>query len=336
MRYLSLLCLLLLTSCFVVSPKGRFDDAARPVAPNYANPAHWSALPDQKDNADLLVPSLSDTQKDSEVDVFFLSPTIYTGAKRYQKNWNAPIDLKKFNKDVDNLAIKYQATIFNGVGRVYAPRYRQAHIRCYWIKHKDEDVKKAFDLAYEDVKTAFLYYLKNYNQGRPIIIASHSQGSTHSTRLLKEFFDEKPLQNKLVVAYLIGMPIPKNVYNTISLCESAEQTGCYCAWRTFQKGYIPKKFPSGEQFAVTNPLNWKTDSTYAPASLNEGGVVKDFKKIRKGIVDAQIHNGMLWTKRPRFPGSFMFGKNFHAGDFNLFYMNIRNNANYRKGLFWKR
>jgi hypothetical protein len=44
------------------------------------------------------------------------------------------------------------------------------------------------------VKTAFLYYLQHYNNGRPIIIASHSQGATHGKRLLKEFFDGKELQ----------------------------------------------------------------------------------------------------------------------------------------------
>ncbi len=41
----------------------------------------------------------------------------------------------------------------------------------------------AFDLAYEDLKTAFENYLKHYNKGRPIIIASHSQGSLHALRL---------------------------------------------------------------------------------------------------------------------------------------------------------
>jgi len=50
----------------------------------------------------------------------------------------------------------------------------------------------AFELAYRDVKAAFLYYLEHNNSGRPIIIASHSQGSTHAKRLLKELFDGKP------------------------------------------------------------------------------------------------------------------------------------------------
>ena len=54
----------------------------------------------------------------------------------------------------------------------------------------------------EDVKAAFQYYLEHYNNGRPIIIASHSQGTTHAKRLLKEFFDGTALQHQLVAAYL--------------------------------------------------------------------------------------------------------------------------------------
>ena len=42
----------------------------------------------------------------------------------------------------------------------------------------------------------------------PFIIASHSQGSTHAIRLLKEFVDSTTLQQQLVAAYIIGMQIP--------------------------------------------------------------------------------------------------------------------------------
>ena len=50
------------------------------------------------------------------------------------------------------------------------------------------------------MRAAFIYYLKNHNHGRPIIIASHSQGTWHAGRLLKEFFEGKPLQT--VTAYV--------------------------------------------------------------------------------------------------------------------------------------
>src|SRR5512139_1181819 len=93
------------------------------------------------------------------------------------------------------------------IARIYAPRFREAHISNYFTKDTIAALK-AFDLAFQDVKKAFEYYLNNYNHGRPIIIASHSQGTTHALRLLKEYFEDKPLYNQLVAAYLVGMPIP--------------------------------------------------------------------------------------------------------------------------------
>ena len=79
---------------------------------------------------------------------------------------------------------------------LYVPFYRQAHIRVFNEKFKDEG-KKALDLAYKDIKSAFIYYLNNFNDNKPFIIASHSQGTVHAKRLISEFIDGKELQKKL-------------------------------------------------------------------------------------------------------------------------------------------
>ncbi|MEL4881666.1 DUF3089 domain-containing protein, partial [Shewanella algae] len=80
--------------------------------------------------------------------------------------------------------ILFQASIFNAAGRVFAPYYRQAHISSYYpISQLDSIAAKAsFDLAYSDIKKAFENFLQLWNEGRPIIIASHSQGTTHAKR----------------------------------------------------------------------------------------------------------------------------------------------------------
>lgn len=327
--------LLFLIACASKRPKGTFDTDEHPKFVDYSMPENWAALPDKSDPSDLWAGGVRPEYVGDEVDVFFLYPTIYTGSKSYQTHWNAPCDLPSFNKDVDESAIKFQASIFNGVGKVYAPRYRQAHIKCYFIKDDSVSVKKAFDLAYQDVKTAFLYYLNHYNNGRPIILASHSQGTTHMARLMKEFFEtDITLKNKLVAAYLLGMPIPKNYFKSIPICENENQTGCFCSWRTFEKGAEPRV--PRENIAVVNPLTWTTDNNFAPASLNKGAVFRDFSKIVPQSNDAQIHNGILWTNKPKFKGSFLMRtKNFHAGDFNIYYMNVRENARKRVNAFWK-
>ena len=190
---------------------------------------------------------------------------------------------------------------------------------------------RAFDLAYEDVKTAFEYYLKNYNHGRPILIASHSQGTTHALRLLKDYFENKSLQKQLVAAYIVGMAIPKNSFASLKMCEDSLQTGCACGWRTFRKGYKAPYVNAEKEFSlVTNPITWKTDSEYAHKKLNRGSVLFKFNKIYKRTTDAQIYEGVIWVKRPKFPWSFLYStKNYHVGDINLYYMNIRQNIDQR-------
>lgn len=90
----------------------------------------------------------------------------------------------------------YQASLFNEVGKIYAPRYRQAHIFAFFSEDT-VSAAKALDLAYLDIKNAFEYYLNNYNQGRPIILAGHSQGAAHLIRLMKEYFDNNELRKNL-------------------------------------------------------------------------------------------------------------------------------------------
>ena len=88
---------------------------------------------------------------------------------------------------------------------------------------------------------------------------------------------------------------------------------------------------------VTNPLNWKADETYAGKSENKGSVLLKFNKIYKKTTDAQIHNGLLWVKKPKFTWSFMYTtRNYHTGDINLFYLNIRENAEQRINAYFKK
>ena len=321
--------ILLLASCSkkTYRPVGDYDTFEKPTTPDYTRMECWAAHPEKEDNADRTPGKiLQDNQDNADVDVFFLYPTIYTGNKN-QDQWNAPIDDEDFNKKVDDTAILNQASIFNGAGKIYAPRYRQAHIHAYFTHNKDAN-KKSFALAYSDVKAAFQYYLDHYNNGRPFIIASHSQGTTHAGPLMKEFIDGKPLAKQLVAAYTVGIEVPENYFKELKPCETPEETGCFCTWRTWERGYLPRSHKEGNNYVVTNPLNWTIDTTYAEASLNKGAVLYNFKKgTKKELVDAQVHDGVLWVKKPKFFGSaFVKMKNYHIADFNLFYANVRENA----------
>lgn len=329
-------------SLFLIScgsrPKGSFEDQALKGIPDYSKEKNWAALPDRQDNADLTPEGYKDKQSSAEVDVFFLHPTNYYGEREYNR-WNAPIDLQSINDGVDDVAIKFQATAFNGIGKVYAPRYRQAHIKAYFAKDTTS-AKKAFDLAYQDIKESFAYYMSNYNNGRPFIIASHSQGTTHAKRLIKEFIDGKPLQKKLVAAYLIGIPVDLNEYSKIGACETAYDTGCLIGWRTWKKGSKPKflEKEKDKNILVTNPLSWKTNEEYVPASKNKGGVILGINEAPiKEIADAQKYESILWTTKPKFKGSWLImTDNYHRGDINLYYINIRENAKDRVNAYLKK
>ena len=330
---LSILCF----ACGSVHPKESFDLAKAPLVPDYARLENWAAHPDKEDPADRTPgPDIKDGQSGAAVDVFFLYPTTYTGSMRHQRHWNAAVDDVKTNKKTDEGTILFQASIFNGAGRVFAPRYRQAHLTTFFTKDK-VSAKKALDLAYEDTKAAFEYYLAHWNQGRPFIIASHSQGARHSLYLLRDLVEGTPLQQQLVAAYLVGWPVGEKFFKQLKPCQSPEETGCYCTWRTWEREYgLRQAFEQG--IVCTNPLNWTTEEgRYAPKSANLGGVIRPFNAVRPQVVDAEVYRGVLVCCKPKFPGSFFFRtKNYHVGDFNLYYMNVRENAQVRAKAYLKR
>lgn len=338
------LCVILLITGCAGNKYNRYASAYRFTAPNgepdYNNLNFWASHPWKQDPADSTpLPLQKAIIIDSSVDVFFLHPTTYV-EKDKTFGSNAPVDDATLNAKTDYSTILYQASIFNEAGRVFAPRYRQAHLSCYFPTNISDsaDAMAAFELAYTDVKNAFTKYLQQYNNGRPFIIASHSQGTTHAKRLLKELIDGKPLQSKLVAAYLIGIPIEPTFFSSITVCTDSNQTGCFCTWRTYKKGYKPN-YVKKENYVsvVTNPLTGDTTSANIHRKFNKGAILLNFNKLVQQTANAQITDGVLWINKPRFPWSFLYLKrNYHVGDLNLYYLNTREDVARRIKLFWKK
>lgn len=318
-----------LTSC--IFPLRSFDKARKPKAPDYSTQELWAALPDKKDNADLSIANttITDKQSEAKADVFFIHPTTY----RIGFTWNAVLKRKRVNKRTNNLTISNQASVFNGSCKVYAPRYRQASLVTYI--EKNGNAPKVFDLAYQDVRNAFLYYLKNYNNGRPFIIAGHSQGTDHAIRLVNEFIKkDSSLYKQFIIAYLPGRPINKESIKTIPPCDSASQCGCFTTWNAVLWGEKLLFRSDAGQLICTNPLTWTRDTAYASADLNLGGLPMNHKVIDENICDAKIsENGLLWVHRPVNKTSkdylYVNSESFHVLEYNLFYMNLRNNVTQR-------
>ncbi|WP_345109758.1 DUF3089 domain-containing protein [Hymenobacter algoricola] len=316
-----------------LKPGRQFATYQAASAPDYARPANWAALPGRADAADE-VPrhtGLRDQQQTAAADVFYVHPT--TMLKR--SAWNADLADQALNRFTDVSTISQQASVFNSAGRIYAPRYRQATLYAFFDE-QEADGREALELAYRDVKAAFEYYLAHYNQGRPIILAGHSQGTYQATRLLHEFFENDPkLRRQLVVAYLIGFKVKPNEYQTIRPCADSTQTGCFVVWNSVAWGNDYAPFDGG---VATNPLTWTLDTVAAPSSLNRGGVpYLAFNRIDTAVVDAKVHQGLLWVHPPKLvgyprfllPGQPHLRHSFHIADYSLFYMNLRQNAEAR-------
>ncbi len=309
------------------------------TAPDYSNLLYWASHPNKKDLSDSVSQSLPQNEGlDSTVDVFFIHPTSYLNpAKPF--GLNGSVDDEGLNKKTDEGSIFYQASVFNRAGRVFAPRYRQAHISCYFTITQADSAKafEAFMLAYSDVKAAFEFYLKHYNNGRPFVIASHSQGTTHAKFLLREFIDGKPLQKQFVAGYLVGMYIENDWFKTIMPCTTPTQTNCICAWRTFKEGFRPDYWANEKkECIVTNPLSWDATIPAVNYKQNPGSLLKNFK-IKPNLVDAKIAQGLLWTIKPKIFGiGLVLKNNYHIADYNFYYLSIRQNVKDRIGAFWKK
>ena len=319
-------CVALLFSIAAVAQK----DATPPPPPDYTQADSWLALPFCPDAADEVpkgIVPMSDEQK--AIDVFYVYPTMLRRGNR----WNADIYDANLNKEIETKPVRYQATVFNGTCRVYVPRYRQAHINAYYSKDRTT-ADAAFEVAYSDVVAAFDYYLKHYNQGRPFVLAGHSQGTTHARRLAKEKIDGKPLAQQLVAAYLIGMPIADTLFAHLKPCEQPDQTGCFVSWLSYKRGYEPPVTDILYGGININPITWQRNSEMSDPTAHSGMILRNFDKAHKKAVSVQAQDGFLWVKSKNLLTKLF--KNYHIIDYNLFWYDIRQHVADQAALFWQR
>lgn len=332
-----------------LKPAQPFNAASTPPPPDYSQRGIWAALPDREDSADAL-PTIDvlDQQASAAVDVFFVHPTTYFGTD----NWNQPLDNQQVNQLTDSFVMRGQAAAFNSCCRIYAPRYRQATI--YSFLDKSSSGPAALQVAYSDVERAFEYFLQNFGNDRPFILASHSQGTVHLRTLLEKRITGTSLRNRMVAAYAIGFSLDADelakAVPDVPICQSAEQTGCVVSWNAV--GPEVTKYMDTSKNICVNPLTWKTDGAHADAALNLGGVaypgrfagtLADLKElpqeyidarpiVEPGVADAQCVDGMLLVREIRsthYSSRPMGRDNYHVYDYHLFAMNLRKNAELR-------
>lgn len=291
-----------------------FSDAV-----DYSSSNNWAVLPGNYPSN--LQEHAVENPQDS-IDVFYVYPTLIVSDK--DQRWNVPINDRVQIRKVLNIAVRFQASAWGNSGNLYVPYYRQAHIRSY--NQLENGGKTALLLAYSDVKAAFKYYLKYQNHGRGIILAGHSQGSTHISHLLKDFFDGKLLQKQLVAAYIPGVGLDRNQFETIPFMEQPNQTGGFVTWNTFKKKFDQKKYKWFKGKVVINPVTWDT-TAIASRELHKGFLFSN-GKMYKNSFDTHTANGVIWISIPHFPYRHLTitMRNYHSGDVNLFWEDIRQNS----------
>ena len=344
------------------APAHRFGDKPLPDAPDYALRAHWSAWPDDASPAERRPDGVGFTPQEARLaDAFFLHPTTYGGRER----WVQPMDDEETGRETDLGTISRQASAFNGCCRVYAPRYRQSNIMGY---KEDEDVNRIMDVGYRDVRAAFRYFVAGIDPDSPIVLGSHSQGTLQMARLIMDEIDGTPLMDRLVAAYAIGHQLPgaliEEGYRDVEVCSSPTQTGCLVSWDAHEGDRTPTPwgnrdnhrnwngtdysgFPQSQRICV-NPVTWTTDSRPSDKADHLGALTMWTKstaldaplgELITGTVSAYCGQGersnWLFVNADRDPKLknqgwwSMFGRNLHGSDYDLFWANIRQNAEAR-------
>ena len=223
---------------FFGGPDHSFDPNDAVPQLDYSKVSSWASLPFIEDEADLIPAGEEGAdQLNTKVDVFFVHPTGYLKGH----HWTDPLEEESATKENIQWMMANQASAYNGCCSIYAPHYRQASIYSYF--GTDELREEVHAFVYQDVKKSFEHFIDNFSTGRPFILASHSQGTHHSIRLLAEEIDGTDLYSRMVGAYIIGGTISKdrmNEMSDVSICDSPAQLGCLVHWDTYNENYLNK------------------------------------------------------------------------------------------------
>lgn len=283
-----------------------------------------------------------------EVDTFYIIATEYMGFNAGDPDY-ATMDNAEM---VESAPIQYamNASAFADSTNVFLPFYRQSSLRYAGeIYKRDGNIDAAISgMPYDDITAALDYYFKNYNNGRPFILASHSQGSAIAQLVLKKYFKEHPeYYERMVAAYVIGYAVTKDYLAAnphLKFATGESDAGVIVSWNTEGKRNVEENVTTCVLFpnAISiNPINWKLDGTYAPASENLGSLVLNEEQTAFEIgdvgADAKVipNRGVVLTNAEIEPmpaelaavASEFFGPDGrHESDYTFYYNNIKANV----------
>lgn len=271
-------------------------------------------------------------------DLFIVCPTVDLGTGG---NKNMSLADNEAKKNFYG-ALNMERGIYEQHCRMYAPYYRQAVLADYDLPAKEAE--PYFNLAYKDVRAAFVYYMQHENNGRPFVLAGFSQGAEMCLRLLKEFGNEDFVKDNMVACYAIGWrftPQEAEKYPYIQPAKCAYDLGKVIVFNSeapevTSSAIVPEDVKT---FAI-NPLTWSCGTQKAPKTLNagacftdySGAVVREVPQLTGCYIDS-VRGTLKVTdvdKKEFVPGLPLFSEGvYHIYDYQFFYRNLQQNVNLR-------
>ncbi len=209
---------------------------------------------------------LKQTLSSASADVFAVPPTVGLNPRAENNDPGDP-SIRKFFR----MAMDMQRGIYEPSCRVFAPFYRQVTVPVYGLD--ETEAAPYFELAYSDVRMAFLEYFNDYNCGRPFFLWGFSQGADMCLRLMKDIFGEEKYRKNFVACYAIGWRLTSDevrAYPQLVPAQGEDDTGvvvCFNSETAGVRGSIT--VPEGIRSVCINPVSWKT-AGHTDKSLNPG------------------------------------------------------------------
>ena len=318
--------LLLLVATIAAAPA---DPASNgPAGPaDYADEANWLCLPGRTDacaSPDTVelrpdgygAPVVTRAAANPPADCFYLYPTVSRDPG--------------FNSDLspgmeERMAVAIQFARYASVCRPFVPIYRSGTVAAVRSVLDGLNPEPIFNRAYGDVEAAFRHYMRHHNNGRPVVIIAHSQGSVYAIELLKREFEGRPLERQLVSAIIPGwkVEVPQGqvtggTFRSLPLCTRPGQTGCVVSYVSYRQGHEP---PADAVLGHATRPDWTIACTN-PAAL---GVSSDPHDARADDIPGEI---FFW--RWTFDGWGMHLADMNAPQGDLVRMVARQSAAWQR------
>lgn len=315
-----------------MDPGVPYETYQPPAAPDYRLASGW--LPVQW------------TEDPGDAAVFFVHPTTYEG-----RDWNAPPSTPRSDRLLEEVILPNYAGPFQRVGRIFAPRYRQANL--YSTLTLREDAREARAFAYDDVRNAFAVFAER-SAGAPIIIVGVEQGAVLAERLAREVAADPLIRPRLAVVYLIEAAFPAEAFDPgapLPPCRARRQVGCVAAYlaeahndaaRTRDRLRHAPVWENGQLVSLSgrrplcfNPLKGAvTDDAAGPEENRGAANATGFEwGVRPGYLQHQVgarcEDGVLKLTRPRSPAlrpGLSWTERQRVRPYNVFYADLEADA----------